>query len=518
MATALVINELAAAFNWNLETYKFDKGMQRGQQYQQMDMKLAQFSLFREDVRDLFSLTYSNLSTYMTVGTLFFSLGITFIYCGYKDLPMQISWLPVFYSNCVFGSITLALLSVWLSMHGTIAAHSRSVTAMTQYVRLPVPGSGEVQAAAKTQQDFEEGALWRLAGPTNPLTAWAADKLGWTTFQPRRGLDSDVPRIPSTSSMSRQCAKILNRKAKKRITRKQTREFGIKKIRQTITNPRPEFCHAWDGPDAESTGKQESLFGSSLRKAYSALQSLALPLPKNFHQYPEAVKDLRKYIFLQNRQATTTEFVQIVQQYVDVVQTREKSVKDDKKKFAEIAEFDLTEKNEGVWGSFRQWAFGELISSLLTHFKVTNNLHPAFAAMLVPCGGIAGPGNMSFFTGSMHKSITIHGIVHDAFGYVGRFHNVGPGYNYIGSNSLLSRFLSNYNPLSCQIEGIIQARIELKREGMLGDKGRQVVSRSTSAPAIMREGMLGDKGRQARGTKGTLVSRSISAIMRSAYP
>jgi hypothetical protein len=204
MATALVINELAAAFNWNLETYKFDKGMQRGQQYQQMDMKLAQFSLFREDVRDLFSLTYSNLSTYMTVGTLFFSLGITFIYCGYKDLPMQISWLPVFYSNCVFGSITLALLSVWLSMHGTIAAHSRSVTAMTQYVRLPVPGSGEVQAAAKTQQDFEEGALWRLAGPTNPLTAWAADKLGWTTFQPRRGLDSDVPRIPSTSSIGRQ--------------------------------------------------------------------------------------------------------------------------------------------------------------------------------------------------------------------------------------------------------------------------------------------------------------------------
>ena len=60
------------------------------------------------------------------------------------------------------------------------------------------------------------------------------------------------------------------------------------------------------------------------------------------------MKDLRKYIFLQDRQATETEFVQMVQQYVEVVQTREKCLKDDKEKIAKIAEFDLTEKNEGV--------------------------------------------------------------------------------------------------------------------------------------------------------------------------
>lgn len=276
--------------------------------------------------------------------------------------------------------------------------------------------------------------------------------------------------------MSSKIAKILTWKAKlqsKRRARKRTREFGIEQMRQTIERPQPHFCHDWDGPDTKGNGKQKSVFGSSVMKAYSALRNLQR-LPINFSEYPEAVRDLRQCIFLQNRPATIPEFERMVQQYVGVVQTRAECLKDDKVKIAKIAKFELAKKNEGVWGSRRQWAFGALVSRLLTHFNVTDNLHPVFAAMLMPYGGIAGAGNRSLITGDMHNCIVLHGVVHDAFGYVGRFHKVGPCYNYLGSNHLPSFFFSDHNPWSCQIEGMIRARIEMKRLGMLGDKGRQV--------------------------------------------
>eukprot|EP00971_Amphidinium_carterae_P165435 3279428-Amphidinium_carterae.1 len=43
-------------------------GQAQNSAHQCQNMRLAQWSLFREDVRDLFGLTASNMSTYMVVG------------------------------------------------------------------------------------------------------------------------------------------------------------------------------------------------------------------------------------------------------------------------------------------------------------------------------------------------------------------------------------------------------------------------------------------------------------------
>merc|ERR1711881_223718 len=134
---------------------------------------------------------------------------------------------------------------------------------------------------------------------------------------------------------------------------------------------------------------------------------------------------------------------------------------------------ELHPSNEGMWGSRRQWAYGEVVSRLLAHFGVTNpgnDLHPVFAIMLNPAGGIAGYSNLSLLNGDMHTSVIVHAVVHDAYGYAGLFHNVGPGYNYLAINSMFS----NDNCLSCQLHGILKTRGEMKQLGLLGDGGRKV--------------------------------------------
>lgn len=99
-------------------------------------------------------------------------------------------------------------------------------------------------------------------------------------------------------------------------------------------------------------------------------------------------------------------------------------------------------------------------------------IHEVFASLLSPTGGLVGPGNdllakkvdfkVGPFKGSfdlkidaLHLAadnpIAMHGTVHDAAGYLLNYHDVGPGYNYLGSRI---EPLSTNDPLSGQISGI----------------------------------------------------------------
>merc|ERR1711881_143761 len=175
--------------------------------------------------------------------------------------------------------------------------------------------------------------------------------------------------------------------------------------------------------------------------------------------YPAELVNLRDGYM---KDVTDEQFKQMLWQYIRVVQHRAKRWKKEYQK----TWLELHPSNEGMWGSRRQWAYGEVVSRLLAHFGVTNpgnDLHPVFAIMLNPAGGIAGYSNLSLLNGDMHTSVIVHAVVHDAYGYVGLFHNVGPGYNYLAINSMFS----NDNCLSCQLHGILQTRGEMKRLGLL---------------------------------------------------
>src|SRR5205807_2681068 len=79
-------------------------------------------------------------------------------------------------------------------------------------------------------------------------------------------------------------------------------------------------------------------------------------------------------------------------------------------------------------------------------------IDPVFGAILNPTGGLPGPGNISTNVGD---TIGYHGIAHDAAGYLYNYHNVGPGYDYLGKGDFPASGLGTESPISGQRAGII---------------------------------------------------------------
>jgi uncharacterized Zn-binding protein involved in type VI secretion len=75
------------------------------------------------------------------------------------------------------------------------------------------------------------------------------------------------------------------------------------------------------------------------------------------------------------------------------------------------------------------------------------DVDPVFGALLNPTGGLVGPGNKSI--DSNDSPVGYHGAVHDAAGYLRNYHNLGPGYDYLGTDNR-----DTTSPLSGQRNGI----------------------------------------------------------------
>jgi len=73
-------------------------------------------------------------------------------------------------------------------------------------------------------------------------------------------------------------------------------------------------------------------------------------------------------------------------------------------------------------GSRSQLIFGRVMGD-------TFGINEVFGAMLSPTGGLVGADNSSVQL-DPDDPIALHGTVHDAAGYMRRFHDEGPGYNY----------------------------------------------------------------------------------------
>lgn len=78
-------------------------------------------------------------------------------------------------------------------------------------------------------------------------------------------------------------------------------------------------------------------------------------------------------------------------------------------------------------GSTAQLRYGQVVGDAF-------GIDPVFGAMLNPTGGMVGPGNWAVNPGD-DDALGYHGIVHDAAGYLYNFHDLGPGYDYLGQES-----------------------------------------------------------------------------------
>mmetsp|Transcript_115930 Transcript_115930/g.328062 ORF Transcript_115930/g.328062 Transcript_115930/m.328062 type:complete len:1048 (-) Transcript_115930:133-3276(-) len=159
----LLFSGLAAAgagelFSYNRENFFFDEELRTERLYQNQEMRVRQFELYREDVRDLVDLTVKKMEVYLVVNTLQLGFCVTLFVEGRPE-GRRHDWLVNLIAACNLSAFVYYILSMWLAMHASISAHSFGVRMLTQFVRLPVPNDKELDAARALSSTYEGGHM-----------------------------------------------------------------------------------------------------------------------------------------------------------------------------------------------------------------------------------------------------------------------------------------------------------------------------------------------------------------------
>jgi hypothetical protein len=142
-------------FEYNRKNFFFDRKMRLETEYQIMEFKIKKAELFRDDVRDIIGLTSVKMDTYLIVNAV--QLGFcVMMFCEGRLAAGTPNWLIGCHTIALAGAFIYLMMSVWLSMHATIAAKSYEVRLLTQLVRLPVPSWTQLEGARTYASTFEK--------------------------------------------------------------------------------------------------------------------------------------------------------------------------------------------------------------------------------------------------------------------------------------------------------------------------------------------------------------------------
>lgn len=153
------------AYKYNTSRFQFNSDQAQKSAHQMMHLRIAQWQLFREDIRELFSLTTNHMMTYMVMCSLFVGFSVLTITASLATFPTQPAWLLLCFGNCYFACLAYGIVSVWFAIHGAIAAQSASVQMLTQAIRPPIPTAEEVANAGADLATFESAGVTVLAPP-----------------------------------------------------------------------------------------------------------------------------------------------------------------------------------------------------------------------------------------------------------------------------------------------------------------------------------------------------------------
>lgn len=142
-------------FSYNQGLWQFDKKQRKGKVFQAMGMAISQVSLWREDLRDLFSLTNRKMGHYTTVSTLVvgFTLKMALDFHLDNDSP---TWLFIVAQIFNAASFAYAMLALVFSMYASILVQQFETKCMTEIVRLPIPDADQISHATTNGQEFED--------------------------------------------------------------------------------------------------------------------------------------------------------------------------------------------------------------------------------------------------------------------------------------------------------------------------------------------------------------------------
>ncbi|CAE8594512.1 unnamed protein product, partial [Polarella glacialis] len=148
-------------FGYNRGNFFYDQKMRIEREYQEQDMRIKQFLLYREDVRDLSELTVKKMDSYLLITLLeiggcldMLMHGVLHIGERENDLDPP-TWLLWLYVISLAEAFVYLFLSAWLAIHASVSAHSFSVRLLTQFVRLPIASKDQMNAASAVATEYE---------------------------------------------------------------------------------------------------------------------------------------------------------------------------------------------------------------------------------------------------------------------------------------------------------------------------------------------------------------------------
>eukprot|EP00930_Biecheleria_cincta_P071184 TRINITY_DN58705_c0_g1_i1.p1 TRINITY_DN58705_c0_g1~~TRINITY_DN58705_c0_g1_i1.p1 ORF type:complete len:532 (-),score=63.18 TRINITY_DN58705_c0_g1_i1:311-1906(-) len=157
-------------WGYNRENYMYDRTMKQQADLRVFDFRINQVGQWRDDIRDITTLTSEKMSTYLVITSVLFGAGITQLTNGAysPDVP---PWLTHFYMMTLANTFGYLFLSMWFAMHASNIAQSSAVRILTQFVRLPVPTWDDLQTSRTygfAFENLEAGNMFRVPFLGNP--------------------------------------------------------------------------------------------------------------------------------------------------------------------------------------------------------------------------------------------------------------------------------------------------------------------------------------------------------------
>lgn len=145
-----------ALFKYNRKNFILDKTLKQLREFQEQNMKMEQFDLYREDVRDLVELTAAKMDLYLIVAALLADKTMMMITKQNEALPPgSPEWAVALNALSLASAVLYLLLCLWLALYASISAQSFGVRLLTQFVRLPYVNEEQLKASSAQGVDYE---------------------------------------------------------------------------------------------------------------------------------------------------------------------------------------------------------------------------------------------------------------------------------------------------------------------------------------------------------------------------
>ncbi|CAE7777904.1 FCPE [Symbiodinium sp. CCMP2456] len=151
-------------FRYNRENFEFDQEQRFSRDEVRVKMQVELFNLFREDIRDLVEMTTSKMNLYHLVGALFIKMICIYFCEGFFEEGLP-PFLLCYYYVSQGSSVVYLIMAVWLSMHASVTSHSYATRVLTRFIRLPIPGSSQLNVLNARFADFERQGRQMLRIP-----------------------------------------------------------------------------------------------------------------------------------------------------------------------------------------------------------------------------------------------------------------------------------------------------------------------------------------------------------------